>query len=753
MRNLVLLCFLLLCAPVVYAQQKRAVTPSDTSSSRKNVTTSKKQGRINPYLEDQVIEPIPLTRQLFHDKINNEQKRADAADGKTDNRISIPGNPTRSTIFTSALIKEVDRLAILAENMPANGRDDVMANQQKIQSLRALWELLRRYNSDPKPNALFYRFLVANMHDMIVAANEYKSYDYVLANPDIYTLDNSQVLLDNQPDARAFIYTEIGKADPVMMIKRLEEFSKDTFAADIIKAAARIDPKLIFNYTLSTNLLLKGAVYRTKDPYVQAIVQVTAESRAPLKALPFLSYVYNKTKTIDEIDSIADNPLLSFEHLVQLRIAGDSLTKPLYSEELEYRTLKYFVRTMNELHDTTDVVRFRCIDSLSPRALYYIMVYGKEEIYTSSFLGTFKRMMERMSPIRSDAFLTTLNYDHFRTFIRLCAGYNTLSTFLDSMDGGARNTLMSRFAGGLQNGSENDLEDAVNVADAFGSIKDSALFVFLREKVKENYTRCKAEGSKKGTVIYSLLSMLIENNSISDSSGTASASKKLNLPPINVVPFKELCDDTGTIYERVFFYGDDDGKTAYDGFIDDYRKNPKWKTDTTSCKYWATITSTYGRPIVMYANMPLKAPEDEKAIDSLDTYLSANEITPTIMIHRGHSYHVKTTLSKLDTNARVVVLGSCGGYHNVATVLGASPDAHIISSKQTGVGAINEPIIRAINAQLQQGSDINWITIWNGLDEYFSKRPDLYDKYTDYIPPHKNLGVIFIKAYRQMMAR
>ncbi len=752
MKNLVLACFLVLCAPVVFAQQKRTM-PKPADTLRKAARPLDKNERPNPYLSTELLQPIPLTRELFHDKINNEQKRADAADGKTDNRITIPGYPTRSATFTVALIKEVDRLAIMTENMPANGRDETVENQQKIQSLRALWEMLRQYNSDPKPNALFYRYLVSNMHDMIVASNENKSLYYVMANPDIYSLDNSRVLLDNQPEARAYIYTEMGKADPVMMMKRLEEFAKDTFAAEIIKAAARLDPRLIFNYTLSTNLLLKTAVYHTKDPYVQAIVQVTAESKAPLKALPFVSYIANRTKTIDEIDSIADNSLLSFETLVKLRISGDTLTKLLYTEELEYRTLKYFVRHMNELHDTTDVVRFACIDSLSPQALYYIMVYGREEIYTSSFLGTFKRMMERMSPMKSDAFLSSLRYDHFRTFIRLCAGYNTLSVFLDSMEAPARSTLMSRFAGGLQDGADNDLEDAVNVADAFGSIKDSALFVFLREKVQENYSYCATIKNKKGMVIYNLLSMLIESSSSTgtDSTGTALASKKLKLPPINVVPFKTLSNDTGTIFERVFFYGDDDGKTAYDGFIDDYRKNPKWKVDTTSCKYWATVTSTFGKPIVMYANMPLKAPEDEKAIDSLDIYLADNEITPTIVIHRGHSYHVKTTLSKLDSNARVVVLGSCGGYHNVAKVLSTSPDAHIISSKQTGVGAINEPIIRAINTQLQDGSDINWITIWKGLDEYFSKRTDLYDKYTDYIPPHKNLGVIFIKAYSQMM--
>ena len=66
-------------------------------------------------------------------------------------------------------------------------------------------------------------------------------------------------------------------------------------------------------------------------------------------------------------------------------------------------------------------------------------------------------------------------------------GYNTLSTFLASMDQEKKTELMTNFIAGLDKGSNDDLEDAVDVADAFGSIKDSTLATFLRAKVKENY--------------------------------------------------------------------------------------------------------------------------------------------------------------------------------------------------------------------------------------------------------------------------
>ena len=204
----------------------------------------------------------------------------------------------------------------------------------------------------------------------------------------------------------------------------------------------------------------------------------------------------------------SDHPGLYFENLVRLKMQNDSIARGAYNSEIGYRALRNFVRPMNELHEEKDEVRFACIDSLPPSSLYYILVYGQDEIYTSSFLGTFKRMMERMKPMKGSQLIDTLNYDHFRTFIRMCAGYNTLSDFLGTMDDTDKNVLMTRFIAGLEQGKEDELEDAVDVADAFGSIRDSSLSEFLEKKVKENYELSYTEKSRKGMIVYSLLSRL-----------------------------------------------------------------------------------------------------------------------------------------------------------------------------------------------------------------------------------------------------
>lgn len=710
----------------------------------------KKEVKPDPYRGDTLLQPIPITRASWHDKIDNEQSRADGKDNKQDKVIRMHKDSLASALLTRAIIKKVDTLQRMIENMPPMGRDNQAEHMHKIRSLRALWELMRQYSADARPKAGYYDSLVANMQGMLKAANEDSLMKYVEANTNIYSLNNGLVLMDDQPAVRAYIYTQMGRAYPMMMIKRLPEYAKDTFAGNIIKEAVKIDQRLIFNYAYSTNTALKNAVYNTRDPLVQAIVKITSHSASPPKAFPFLSDIYRDRKTVEQVDSLAASPDNYFNNLVRLKMLDDSIARKAYIDELQYRALKYYVRQMNELHEEKDEVRFKCIDSLPATSLFYILVYGQDEIYTSSFLGTFKRLLERMKPMKGDELLDTLNQDHFRTFIRMCAGYNTLSTFLGTMDDTMRTDVMDEFISGLQEGNDDDLEGAVEVADAFGSIRDSALSAYLRNQVRENYELSYKERSKKGMIVYSLLAMLFQGNRISGSdNGAAITSERLKLPPINKVSYNALMNDSGIVYQQVFFYGDKDGEGSYASFMSSFKKDKNWKV--TELPYWTEIASVTGKKTVIYANLPLKEPEDEKALDTLTKFLSDSGISPTVMIHRGHSYHLKLTIEKLTPDARIVILGSCGGYHNLASVLEKSPDAHIVSSKQTGVMAVNEPLLRAMNARLIEGADINWIGIWGDLETQFRNKPDVMEKFSDYVPPYKNLGAIFIKAYKKMM--
>lgn len=702
----------------------------------------KKKKTVSIYEIDTLMNPVPLQRSLFFDKVKKQQRRADASDGKVDDYINFNNDSISSRTLTMSLLNDVSRIQVMIENLPIT--DKFTENQTKLGYHRALEQVLIRFNDDSKPEPLFYRRLVNNFREMVIAKYEGSLSDFVRSNVNVYTMGNSQMLGDAD---REFLCEELAKKDASLLIRRLPEFINKPCADIVIAGAAKINPDEIFNYASSTNISLKGAVERNTDPLVKTIVRITQQSKAPLKAKIFLNDIHTGKLSIAEADKIAETPDLYFKNLVRLKIENTTLGNASITSELEYRALRDYVRVMDELHEKPEAVRFKCIESLTPEALYYVIIYGQDEIYTSSFTGAFKRLLEKMKPMTGDEFLTKVNHYHFRTFIRMCAGFNRLDQFLATFTEDKKKEMLSNFIANLDKGKEDDLEDAVDVADAFGSIEDTAISSYLREEVRKNYEVSYERRSKKGLQVYALLATLFDGAKDTLTNELAEErSKKLNLPPINYVPYNTLTNDSAAVVEQFFFYGDEDGKMSYASFLSNF-KGPKWKI--TPSKYWVRINSTSGKPIVVYANLPLSEPEDEEAQRALNKYMDENNIAPSVLIHRGHSYHLPTTLERLSDKTKVVVLGSCGGYHNLSTILGSSPDAQIISTKQTGAMAVNEPILRALNDNLNEGTDVNWVNLWKRLDgEFRGKTTE--STFRDYVPPHKNLGAIFIKAYRRL---
>jgi hypothetical protein len=103
----------------------------------------------------------------------------------------------------------------------------------------------------------------------------------------------------------------------------------------------------------------------------------------------------------------------------------------------------------------------------------------------------------------------------------------------------------------------------------------------------------------------------------------------------------------------------------------------------------------------------------------------------------------------MPSSAKLVLLGSCGGYQSLNEVLEIAPGAHIISSKQIGTGIINQGLINVISEELRLGKNLKWPALWNSLAIRFSGTSK--EKFDDYVPPYKNLGAIFITAFNTYM--
>lgn len=553
-----------------------------------------------------------------------------------------------------------------------------------------------------------------------------------------------------EPLVKKSIYLKRVLADPNQIIQGIDAFMNEPFADSLIAVAAEKIPLQVYTYSQAVKTNASKIIRRSTNPKVQTLVKISDILNGTLY-LPFLDELLSKQLSIEDIRAVAENELLYYKLLVKTQIKyterisnGDTpmLAKELFAM-LERKAADAFVNVMNELHDSPDPVRMRVSDPLTSEEIYYLLVTTEEEIYTSTYTKLYDRMMSRFLNRRGDSLLMAVHFDKFKKFIKMAANYNRLSDFLKSMPEIRSNQLMYAFVNGLQ--KTNSLEDAVDVADSYGSITDTKLQEFLMDQVKINYDNSLKIQDRRGEVIYNILQTLFR----SSLDTTLNLSAALGIPPVYKVDFKSIADSTGKVVQQVFFYGDEDGVISFKSFMGLFNGKPEWNVKVEP--EWVTITSTKGTPYIIYANRPLdyKQDLDAKAQENLIAYLTKNKINPTFVVHRGHSYHLKYTIQQMMPSSRIVMLGSCGGYQNLARILNVNDDAHIISTKQVGSFSVNEPILRAINDKIRNGSSIEWIPLWQQITSSVKTDSRASELLKDYVPPHKNLGAIFIKAFRK----
>src|SRR5258705_5277609 len=82
----------------------------------------------------------PLNRQVFHDKIKAEQKRADKADGRLDGLIKVSTNPEINLQVTDAIFRKIN---VLRNDIESNTL--LATNNDKIRYLRFVEYLVRDF--------------------------------------------------------------------------------------------------------------------------------------------------------------------------------------------------------------------------------------------------------------------------------------------------------------------------------------------------------------------------------------------------------------------------------------------------------------------------------------------------------------------------------------------------------------------------------------------------------------------------------
>ena len=705
---------------------------------------------------------IPLNRQVFHDKIKAEQRRADKADGHLDGLIKVSTNPDINLQVTDAIFRKIN---VLRNDIEINTQ--LATNNDKIRYLRYVESLVRDFTNNwqsHKFSPALAPLLVDNFREIVAANLKGESMAPLIQKaPYEVGMINAEIFNENPgyKESQKILFLKFCKLYPDKILANIGPYVDDSFADSLVIEAFKNNPSQVYSYAQAVRSPQGKLIRRNTDKRIITVVELSKLQQRALFYFPFLDDLINGKQTLENISKYAGTSDKNYDSvgyyklLVQTEmnyyprlVSGDTPVAMLGSDGLQdmlkRKAIQHFINPINALHESPNpAVRFRAIEPLNAQDLYYMIVLGENDIYTSSYKYSFDRMVQKMGPVpHGDSLLMSINFDHFKKFIKMAAGYNKLDEFLKTMPPQESETLMKAFVSNLE--TTGTLEDAVDVADSYGSISNPILQKSMLQNVEDNEQRCIKDNNEHGRKIYNLLKIIFLS---ADEKNGIDLSKEIGIPPIYTMNYNYLADDSGRVIEQVFFYGDKDGKASFNSYLASFPHND-WRI--TRKKEWIEIKSIKGKPIWIFANLPLdnETDKDADAQRDLIEYLDAIDLKPAIVIHRGHSYHLPYTIEQLPENAKIIMLGSCGGYQNLKKILTYAPEAHIISTKETGAMDVNKPIIDALDNTLRAGENIDWRQMWAGLTNYFNKAPrEVRETFEDYIPPQKNLGALFIKAY------
>ncbi|MEP6676286.1 MAG: hypothetical protein ABJA78_14075 [Ferruginibacter sp.] len=711
---------------------------------------------------------IPMGQQLFYRRVDEAQLEADKLDYKADHFLKLTGNDEINLQITDAIFRRIDEMQY---DCVVNKRFE--ANNNKVNgALRLLRNVVIAFSSayrQKKINAVYAPELIDCFEKSFHASLDSQSIAPFI-NEVHYETGN--IILDMFPEnsgyaaSKKILFLKYINMHPEKTLQLIGPYADEPFADSLVVLACLRNPVQLYNYAQKTNSPEGRLIHRSTNPMVKAVADLSLTPNA-LFYFPFLDDLLKGKKTIDDIkkyvgdgeegyDSVGYYKLLvktEIDYYNRVAVLKDTPVAMYGSnsltETLQKKSWQHFVKHMNELHEVTNPnIRFRSVDQLGPTELYYLMVLTEEDIYTSTFKNCFERMMDRLGKKpKTDSLLLAVNFDHYKKFIKMSAGYNKLDTFLKAMPKENADNLMRAFTKNLEKSSNN--EEAVDVADSYSSVlNNKPLSSFILNQLKENERRCIAAGDQKGTVLYQVL----KNICLSATDSTINLTQLYGIPSVYSLEYNALADDSGRVIEQNFFYGDEDGRAYYPLFVNSFPASV-WKR--TENKEWIEFSSIKGKPVWVFANKPLDndSGQDSVAQADLTEYLQEKDWAPNVFVHRGHSYWLPYTLDQLQPSGKIIILGSCGGYKNLSRVLETCPDAHIISTKQIGKGDMNQKIINYVNAELIKGKKLDWRQMWDNMTKDFAKDPnkEVRDTWLDYIPPHKNLGALFIKAYTKKL--
>ncbi len=527
--------------------------------------------------------------------------------------------------------------------------------------------------------------------------------------------------------------------EPDELFKKIDFYKNKRFSKSLLELCANNAPVSLKRYLYNPNHPVNYILSYSTDSVVKKILAINPTIGYRSKPLLLLDNIMNKTMTAQEAVEISNDPTKLFSAMVKIISRPEYVGMYSINHEMRDYSLR-FIREINDKIASGGSQPFYSAEGLGSAELYFLMLYGRDEVFTSTFNGLFNRFMQKLANGDGAAFLASISHNQFRDFLSLCSNFGTLEDFLAKLSGVNKQKLIVSYVSNLEK-EKDDLSSIVLVVEALTNITDLQLLTTLQENIKSEYERVKNDSDQIGISIYGVLSSMISGTVRTESKWYRMVAKQFMISPVTSLPSTVLFA-ANSCTEQMYFYNDDDGRSSFINFMNTYKSQSNWKIEDRNS--YVRIYSQSGMDVQIFANKP---EFEENGISAINEYLKERNLQPTVIVHRGHSFHTEATLEKIPASAKLIFVGSCGGFYKISIALVNAPDAHIISTKQVGTKTVNDAMLLALNENIRNGKDIVWSDFWDkmrdklGSNQYFS----------DYVPPNKNLESIFIRAFYKIL--
>ena len=353
-----------------------------------------------------------------------------------------------------------------------------------------------------------------------------------------------------------------------------------------------------------------------------------------------------------------------------------------------------------------------------------------------------KLLLPKLNPNRLPAWLERTRNWKLREFTASALDAGRFEKFA----GVAGTAALSKLALGIER-----LNDAVAVAAMVGATTNPELRRLLAEHVAAERERAHQRGDRQAEVLYGLLAARLLRAAGDPYSELLESSSRLDT--------SVLFDSQNRCVERYFFWDDNDGIESFANFRSHYEHDPAWNIEVRDAFIHVTGRGEGGRAIEIFANIPIDIRRPENAAregeaqrrqEVIAAELTRRGVTPAVLAHRGHAFHVEKTLGYVTPAAQLVVLGSCRGASDVHRVIEVSHKAQVIATRGIGATEINDSILKALNMRLlSAGNELRWADFWREEQSREGRSSTLQQ----YITPDRDEAAAFLRGYYQALDR